>query len=36
MTILKLLDGTKAYVHAVIDNFPAAFLRGLSLIASTR
>ena len=22
-TILKLLDGSKAYVHAVIDNFPA-------------
>jgi hypothetical protein len=32
VSIIKLLDGTKAYVHAVIDNFS----RGLSLTASTR
>ena len=26
MTIIKLLDGTKAYVHAVIDNFSRRIL----------
>jgi putative transposase len=36
VTILKLLDGTKAYVHAVIDNFSRRILAWTVAATSTR
>lgn len=36
VSLLKLLDGTKAYVHAVIDNFSRVSSHGRSTITSIR